>query len=383
MPRLRDIHARYGDHPFSTADAVSVGMGRRVLANRHLRAPITGVRVAAPQPIVFAARALEALPILRPGERFSHATALALWGCPIRLPEDAPVDVESAHPMRPMRRRGIRGHSVRMGTGPDPPAATPPEATPPVPTTQSGDEPAAVLLQQVLQVLPMLPVQQDLVNQRGSAGTHTPVVPPIRALRQAAGELPFPELVVACDHLLRVPHCGEASRGRAPPAPEPLVSLADLHACADQPHGRGARRLRQAAQLAREGAESRMETLTRLRTVAAGITGLELQAEIHAPDGTFIARVDLMERRSRTILEYDGEQHRLDRRQYLRDVDRLDRLRDAGWRVLRVHAEQVLGPGNPVGALLLPHLEHPPQRVPAALAHLLEERWHVPTIRAC
>lgn len=38
-------------------------------------------------------------------------------------------------------------------------------------------------------------------------------------------------------------------------------------------------------------------------------------------------------------VEYDGDQHRADRRQYVRDLTRLRMLTDLGWTVIRVIAE--------------------------------------------
>lgn len=43
----------------------------------------------------------------------------------------------------------------------------------------------------------------------------------------------------------------------------------------------------------------------------------------------------------RVIVEYDGEHHRTDRDQNARDVDRLDDLVQAGWRVIRFNATHV------------------------------------------
>ena len=38
-------------------------------------------------------------------------------------------------------------------------------------------------------------------------------------------------------------------------------------------------------------------------------------------------------------VEYDGDQHRLDRRQYLKDIRRLELLERLGWLIVRVVAE--------------------------------------------
>lgn len=41
----------------------------------------------------------------------------------------------------------------------------------------------------------------------------------------------------------------------------------------------------------------------------------------------------------RVAVEYDGDQHRSDRRQYVKDINRLAKFADLGWVVIRVVAE--------------------------------------------
>ena len=50
-----------------------------------------------------------------------------------------------------------------------------------------------------------------------------------------------------------------------------------------------------------------------------------------------IATGDLVYRLYRVLVEYDGEQHRTDEEQYHWDVDRLDRIMEADWRVIRIN----------------------------------------------
>ena len=73
-----------------------------------------------------------------------------------------------------------------------------------------------------------------------------------------------------------------------------------------------------------------------LRTSDFGLPEPEVNGRILDDDGRFVAFGDLVYRRWRVILEYDGEQHRTDERQFARDVERLDDLARLGWRVVRV-----------------------------------------------
>lgn len=96
----------------------------------------------------------------------------------------------------------------------------------------------------------------------------------------------------------------------------------------------GTRLLRRALALMREGVDSPMETLTRLKIVAAGLPEPEVAGEIWE-DGVRIATGDLVFRAARVIVEYDGEYHRQEDA-WERDIERIRRLERYGWKVIRV-----------------------------------------------
>jgi very-short-patch-repair endonuclease len=52
--------------------------------------------------------------------------------------------------------------------------------------------------------------------------------------------------------------------------------------------------------------------------------------------GQTIAHGDLVYRAYRTVLEYEGDHHRTDERQFDIDIERLDELAEEQWRVVRV-----------------------------------------------
>jgi hypothetical protein len=99
---------------------------------------------------------------------------------------------------------------------------------------------------------------------------------------------------------------------------------------------RGARKLRAAAELLRSGSGSPMETRARLAFLEAGLPEPELNATVHGPDGHFLARVDFLWREARVVVEYEGDQHRTDRRQWQNDIARVRLLEEDGLRVVRV-----------------------------------------------
>ncbi|MFI7588008.1 endonuclease domain-containing protein [Spongisporangium articulatum] len=103
------------------------------------------------------------------------------------------------------------------------------------------------------------------------------------------------------------------------------------------PAGRGTRQLARAVRLVDPRAESIRESMLRVALVLAGLPPPVVQHEVRDPRGGFVARVDLAWPQWRLAVEYDGAYHD-DRRQFSRDRDRLNRLREAGWEVLSFDA---------------------------------------------
>ena len=114
------------------------------------------------------------------------------------------------------------------------------------------------------------------------------------------------------------------------------VSLHDLEALAQQGSGRwGVSRVRRAVPLVDPRAESPQASRLRVALVLAGMQAVP-QFEVHS-GGRFVARVDLAFPEVRLAVEYEGAHHFVGD-QIARDEERLDRLRAAGWRVIRVSA---------------------------------------------
>lgn len=100
--------------------------------------------------------------------------------------------------------------------------------------------------------------------------------------------------------------------------------------------GRGSKRRRLAVDLADERAESPRESELRILLIQAGLPVPESNVEIF--DGVrFVARVDLLYREHRLVIEYDGDHHR-DPRQWSRDQSRRAELESLGYRMTVVTA---------------------------------------------
>jgi len=159
----------------------------------------------------------------------------------------------------------------------------------------------------------------------GYAG-RLPVVHPaqtwveLSAMAPRFGRLSVDDLVVIADAVLHT-------------WPEMAADLAaQVHS---RTGGRGVRNLRLALPLIRTGSASAMESRARLRFVASGLPAPELNQDGFDNEGIWLGRVDMLWRKQRVIVEYEGDQHRTDRLQWQRDIERVRRLEAAGWKVIR------------------------------------------------
>lgn len=104
------------------------------------------------------------------------------------------------------------------------------------------------------------------------------------------------------------------------------------------PRARGSKALRIALPLVDGGADSPRETWLRLLLIDADYPTPETQIPVYDADG-LIGVVDMGWEDFRIAVEYDGDHHRTNRRQYVKDQRRVRRLEAAGWIVIRVIAE--------------------------------------------
>jgi very-short-patch-repair endonuclease len=77
----------------------------------------------------------------------------------------------------------------------------------------------------------------------------------------------------------------------------------------------------------------------RLLLIDAGLPRPQTQIPVPGVDSLPIAYLDLGWPESMVAVEYDGDQHRTDRRQYVKDIKRTEMLEQLGWIIVRVVAE--------------------------------------------
>jgi hypothetical protein len=101
---------------------------------------------------------------------------------------------------------------------------------------------------------------------------------------------------------------------------------------------RGVRQLRELLCVVDDGAESPRESWLRLLLVDGGLPLPDTQIAVY-DGGVPVAFIDMGWERIKLGIEYDGDQHRTDRRQYVKDLRRLPMLQEMGWEIIRVIAE--------------------------------------------
>jgi very-short-patch-repair endonuclease len=105
------------------------------------------------------------------------------------------------------------------------------------------------------------------------------------------------------------------------------------------PHTRGLRQLQVALDLVDSGAQSPKETWLRLLLIRAGFPKPQTQIPVFGADGYPRYFLDMGWQHIMLAVEYDGDQHRTDRSQFAKDVDRLEYVDRMGWTVVRVVSE--------------------------------------------
>lgn len=112
-----------------------------------------------------------------------------------------------------------------------------------------------------------------------------------------------------------------------------------LGVAAAHPRSPGLRRLEAALDLVDPGAQSPRESYLRLLLIDAGLPRPQTQISVLGADGLPFAYLDLGWEESLVAVEYDGDHDRIDRRQFTKDIRRMEMLEAMGWTVIRVVAE--------------------------------------------
>lgn len=188
---------------------------------------------------------------------------------------------------------------------------------------------------------PMLPAAIIDVNRYPAVGVQTweeriaedeidvidgmRVTTPARTALDLARRLPLGAAVAAVDALAQATE----------------LKMPDVDLLLDRYRGRrGLQAARAALVLVDSGSQSPKETWLRLLLAKAGFPPVQTQIAVRNEWGWAEAYLDMGWNDIRVAAEYDGDQHRSDRRQYVKDIRRMEILeRRYGWFVVRVVAE--------------------------------------------
>lgn len=122
------------------------------------------------------------------------------------------------------------------------------------------------------------------------------------------------------------------------------LDLSQIYSLVDRYKGhRNIRSARRALSLVDGGAESPRETWLRLLIIQAGYPPPQTQIAVRGAYGELAAVLDMGWERIKVAVEYEGDHHRTDRRQFNRDIARYEALADLGWIVVRVTADDLPG----------------------------------------
>ena len=102
---------------------------------------------------------------------------------------------------------------------------------------------------------------------------------------------------------------------------------------------RGTRQVRDLLPIVDGGAASPRESRLRLLLIGAGFPKPKTQIPVYDDNGELVRILDMGWEDFMVAAEYDGDQHRTDRPQYVKDLRCLPKLQRLGWLVIRVIKE--------------------------------------------
>lgn len=295
MPRITPLPEALGD-VFTVGDARGSGVADGRLRGADLAAPFRGVRSrprsddspADPyerttHETVHRMRAYSTR--MRAGEFFAYETAVRVYGGPLPTHvgrEIRPLDIGIFEGAPLPRAAGVRGRRLT-------------------------------------------PAMTNVVTHDGFA------VSSPASTWAMLGRWSLIDLVALGDYFCRVWRDGV---GRPNAGADPLATTQQLAAAL----GAGRRRiggptLRDALTLIREDSWSPRESACRVHLIRAGLPEPELNIDLFDEGGGFLGCVDLAYPEWKVAIEYQGSLHGLT---YAEDIERIERLRAAGWIIIQV-----------------------------------------------
>lgn len=283
MPPLDRLPEFLQSSPFTVAEALKCGASYGELCHRDVLTLSRGIKTLKNDADVPLALLTRPYTTVTGYSAASHSTALTIWEIPGFLPtaDRQTLHISRQYPHAAARRQGVAGHR-----------------------TMFRDDEVCL-------------VDGLWITTRA------------RTWLDCARRMSVDELVVAADHLLRIPRAEFEQRTQPFATVEELAVLLARH-----PGTPGIIKAREALRLARVGSDSPQETKLRLACGYAGLPEPLLNARILLLDGAQ-RTPDQSYPEYRVAVEYDGGTH-ADPQQVERDVRREEDYARAGWKEVRI-----------------------------------------------
>ncbi|TFC28474.1 hypothetical protein E3O25_07935 [Cryobacterium sp. TMT1-3] len=265
--------------PFAVSQGAAHGLSPGRLRASDLARPFWGVRAPASACVTTRDLCRAFAQRMPVSAFFSHHTAALLFGAP--LPPNITTNILHVSvplPGRALRVNGVAGHALAVG-------------------------------------------DNELIVWLGFS-----ITSPARTWCDLAESLTLRQLVAVGDYFINWR--------------SPLATYAELARAVDG-NRRGKLVLRHALSLLNGRAESSPESELRVIVVTNGLPHPLVNENIFAASGRFLCRADLLFKQYGELLEYEGDQHRTDQRQWRRDLTRTADVESEGLHVTRVNADDL------------------------------------------
>lgn len=283
MPPLDGLPATLQTSPFTVAEALELGASYGELCHRDVVTLSRGIKTLKDDADIPLALLTRPYTVVTGYAAASHATAFTIWEMPGFLPgaDHGNLHISRQYPHSIERRRGVTGHRTMF----------------------RDDEVCCV--------------DGLWITTRA------------RTWLDCARRMSVEELVVAADHLIRIPRPGFEGRT------EPYATVHELEILLARHSGTpGIVKAREALRLARVGSDSPQETRLRLACGYAGLPEPLLNVATPLLDGAE-RTPDQSYPEYKVAAEYDGGTHN-DPLQVERDVRRQEDYARAGWLEVRI-----------------------------------------------
>lgn len=298
MRSHKHLPTELGD-AFTVSQALTFGFSSMRLIRDGLERPIRGVYVrsnafdalhpAARPRARHRAIALAFASTLSPYFWLSHETAAAVWGLPVPISPEQPIVVASATGSRRVTRVGVT-HRV---------------------------------------------MSEHLAEARLHLDVR--VASPTATWAMVAPQLSWHDAIALGDAILHRPRIAGTQRLERPPLATREELLASVHAH----HRRHQPRLNALIDEVSPHCASAPESHLRLFLHEIGYAPESLDLDIRDHQGRFVGCTEFAYPSVGILVEYEGDHHRTDKRQWNRDIEKYAAYAALGWQVVRVTAEML------------------------------------------